>query len=161
MRPAFFWDSTQHRMVVFVPTLRDKLSVPSSEVKQLKKKMGPIRCPETSVLNYHFMPCKISKEYRSHLHRSVSLISWVIPLVRGIWPLKHEDSCGYCIYHQVKNRNSAFFPEYLSVSFYSCNKQRFFPCTALTDWSTSPFLDGRNQSLYRVARSRLTHLKWS
>jgi hypothetical protein len=182
--------------------------------------MGPIGCPETSVGNCHFTPCKISGEDRSHLHRSVRvrthqqsrvgsnpvqwhkdtvvalwLTSWydmifincnwvvtrwqytftrkqyieqhkyklmwksagrapslrvlpwhlpynwgkraenlsqgkkelsqvkknlsqsekpqsrVVPCVRGIWPPKQEESCGYCIYHQGKNRNSAFFPQ--------------------------------------------------
>ena len=67
--------------------------------------MEPIGCPEMSVLNCHFTPCKISEEYRSHLHRSVSLVSRVISLVQGIWPLKHEEICGYYIDHHPKYEN--------------------------------------------------------
>jgi hypothetical protein len=34
--------------------------------------MGPIRCPETSVNNYHTTPCNILEERRSHKHRGGS-----------------------------------------------------------------------------------------
>ena len=34
-----------------LPTFRDKLSVPSSKTKKFY--VGPIGCPETSVINYH------------------------------------------------------------------------------------------------------------
>jgi hypothetical protein len=36
--------------VVYAPTFRDNLSVPSTRVKCILK-MGPVGCPETSVLN--------------------------------------------------------------------------------------------------------------
>jgi hypothetical protein len=49
-----------------VPTFRDNVSVPSSRVKK-SKKMGPIRCPETSVNSYHTTLCKILEELRSQL----------------------------------------------------------------------------------------------
>jgi hypothetical protein len=32
-------------------------------------KMGPTRCPETSVNNYHTTPCNYSKDHRLHQHR--------------------------------------------------------------------------------------------
>jgi hypothetical protein len=52
------------------------VSVPSSRVKNPSRKdsdcwpvkMGPIRCPETSVNNYHTTPRNISEERRSHVH---------------------------------------------------------------------------------------------
>jgi hypothetical protein len=37
--------------------------------------MGPIRCPETSVKNYHTTPRNIPEERRSHQHRGGSLKS--------------------------------------------------------------------------------------
>jgi hypothetical protein len=37
--------------------------------------MGPIRCPETSVNNYHTTPRNIPEERRSHQHRGGSLKS--------------------------------------------------------------------------------------
>ena len=52
----------------FLPMFRDKLSVPSSRVNKsssswtsLSSKMGPIRYPETSIINYHYTLCKIPK----------------------------------------------------------------------------------------------------
>jgi hypothetical protein len=41
----------------------------------LPLKMGPIRCPETSVNNYHTTPGNIPEERRSHQHRRRSLKS--------------------------------------------------------------------------------------
>jgi hypothetical protein len=41
----------------------------------LPVKMGPIRCPETSVNNYHTTLCNIAEERRSHQHRGGSLKS--------------------------------------------------------------------------------------
>jgi hypothetical protein len=41
-------------------------------------KMGPIRCPETSVNNYHTTPCNVPEERRSHQHRGGSLKSLFI-----------------------------------------------------------------------------------
>jgi hypothetical protein len=38
-------------------------------------KMGPTRCPETSVNNYHTTPCNYPKDHRLHQHRGGSLKS--------------------------------------------------------------------------------------
>jgi hypothetical protein len=40
--------------------------------------MGPIRCPEALVNNYHATPRNIPEERRSHQHRGGSLKSWLI-----------------------------------------------------------------------------------
>jgi len=48
-----------------LPTFRDNLSVPFSEVK--KQNWDPIGCPETSVTNYHYLLFNNPKERRSHL----------------------------------------------------------------------------------------------
>jgi len=53
---------------VLLPTFRTKLSVPSSRVKQRKKKMGPTACPETSKTNHHSTLRHVTEERRSHLH---------------------------------------------------------------------------------------------
>jgi hypothetical protein len=37
--------------------------------------MGPTRCPETSVNNYHTTPCNYPKDHRLHQHRGGSLKS--------------------------------------------------------------------------------------
>jgi hypothetical protein len=64
-----------------LPTFRDNVSVPSSRAKSPRRplKVVPIRCPETSVNNYHTTPCDIEEECRSH--SSVSTIGPI--LVRG------------------------------------------------------------------------------
>jgi hypothetical protein len=49
-----------------LPTLRDKLSVPSSKVKGLLK-IRPKGCPETSVLIYNYKLHNITQEESSHL----------------------------------------------------------------------------------------------
>jgi hypothetical protein len=38
-------------------------------------KMGPTRCPQTSVNNYHTTPCNYPKDHRLHQHRGGSLKS--------------------------------------------------------------------------------------
>jgi hypothetical protein len=38
-------------------------------------KMGPTRCPETSVNNYHTKPCNYPKDHRFHQHRGGNLKS--------------------------------------------------------------------------------------
>jgi hypothetical protein len=43
-------------------------------------KMGPIRCPETSVNNCHTTLCIIPEEHRSHQHRGGSLKSTIMTL---------------------------------------------------------------------------------
>jgi hypothetical protein len=54
-----------------VLTFWDNLSVPSSRVKKSKTlKMGPIGCPETSVLKYHSVLRNIPEERRSHISSS-------------------------------------------------------------------------------------------
>jgi hypothetical protein len=54
-----------------LPTFWDNVLVPSSRVK----KMGPIRCPETSVKDYHSTLHNNPEECTSHQHRSRSLKS--------------------------------------------------------------------------------------
>jgi hypothetical protein len=51
-----------------LPTYWYNVSVPSSRVfwDSWPVKMGPIICPETSVNNYHTVPCNIPEERRSH-----------------------------------------------------------------------------------------------
>ena len=56
-----------------LPTRLDNVSVPSSRVK--KSENVPIRCPETSVKDYHITPRNIPEERRSHQHRGGSLKS--------------------------------------------------------------------------------------
>ena len=46
-----------------LPTFRDNPSVPSSRVK----KVGPLRCPETSARNYHYSLHNSPQELSSHL----------------------------------------------------------------------------------------------
>jgi hypothetical protein len=57
-----------------LPTLRYNLSVPPSRTGV--KKMEPIGCPETSVLNCHFSLCNDPEERSSHLI-ILRLIVWV------------------------------------------------------------------------------------
>jgi hypothetical protein len=62
----------------YLPTFRDNVSVPSSRVETLESrplKMGPTRCTETSVNNYHTTPCNYPKYHRLHQHRGGSLKS--------------------------------------------------------------------------------------
>jgi hypothetical protein len=47
------------------PMFRDNVSVPSSKVKK-SKKMGPIRCPETTVKDYHSTLRKAPEDRRAH-----------------------------------------------------------------------------------------------
>ena len=46
-----------------MPTFRDNVSVSSSRVK-CPSRMGPIRCPETSVKNYHTTPRNTPEDRR-------------------------------------------------------------------------------------------------
>ena len=57
----------------FLPTFRDKLLVPSSDVSTLR--MGSIGCPETSVRNYHYSLRNNPEERSSQLLRGGSLKS--------------------------------------------------------------------------------------
>jgi hypothetical protein len=61
----------QCRMVFLLQTFRNNLSVPSSWVKQSKKKVGPIGFSETSVTVDQSTLHKIPKEIRSQLYRAV------------------------------------------------------------------------------------------
>jgi hypothetical protein len=45
-------------------------------------KMGPIRCPETSVNNYHTTPCNYPEDHRFHQHRGGSLKSILYFIVK-------------------------------------------------------------------------------
>jgi hypothetical protein len=63
MRLALFWDITQRRVVILY---RRFSSRPSSSLK-----MGPIRCPETSVKNYHWTLRNIPEDRRSHILKAI------------------------------------------------------------------------------------------
>jgi hypothetical protein len=67
----------QRTTVVFLPTIRNNLFVPSSRIKQSRKplKIGPRGCPEASVRNYHSTLGKIPKEGRFYFHPDGSLRS--------------------------------------------------------------------------------------
>ena len=58
-----------------LPTFRDNISIPSLRVKSPSRKMGPIRCPETSVKNYHTTARNTPEERRFLQHRGGSLKS--------------------------------------------------------------------------------------
>jgi hypothetical protein len=69
MRSALLWDMMQRRVVIFLPTFRDNVSVPTTRVKSRtlgSLNMGPIRCPETSAKNYPTTPRNIPEERRSN-----------------------------------------------------------------------------------------------
>jgi hypothetical protein len=66
----------------YLPTFRDNVSVSSSRVKikgflsyleSWPVKMGPIRCPETSVNNYHTTPCNYPED-----HGLTSVYMWQV-----------------------------------------------------------------------------------
>jgi hypothetical protein len=61
----------------YLPTFRDNVSVPSSRVKipRWPVKMGTIRCPETSVNNYHTTPCNYPEDHIFYQHRGGRLKS--------------------------------------------------------------------------------------
>ena len=64
-KSALFWDTMRRRVLIVYR--RFGTSWPF--------KMGPIRCPETSVNNYHTTPRNIPEERRSYQHRGGSLKS--------------------------------------------------------------------------------------
>jgi hypothetical protein len=77
-RSALFWDITRRRVVTvhrrFGTTYRSHLH--GSRVRVLfTVKMVQIRCPETSVNNYHTTPRNIPEERRYHQHRGGNLKS--------------------------------------------------------------------------------------
>jgi hypothetical protein len=76
LRSALFWGVTQRRVVI--PYSRFRTTYRSSEAGVLHwtswpLKMGPIRCPETSVKGYHSTLRNTPEERRSHQHRGGSL----------------------------------------------------------------------------------------
>jgi hypothetical protein len=93
---AFFWDVTQRRMVIvywrFGKTCRSGLVAPC--------KMGPIRCPETSVKDYHSTLRNIPEERRSHQHRVGSLKSWI---ATG-WTVRESNPGGGEVFHARPDR---------------------------------------------------------
>jgi hypothetical protein len=54
----------------YLPTFRDNVLVPS---ESWPVRMGPIRCLETSVNDYHTTPCNNPEDHRFHQHRGGSL----------------------------------------------------------------------------------------
>jgi hypothetical protein len=60
----------------FLPTFRDKLSVPSSRAK--KYYVGAICCPEMSVINYHCTLCNNPERRSSLLMNVMSVCQWAI-----------------------------------------------------------------------------------
>jgi hypothetical protein len=71
-----------------LPTFWDNVSVLSSRAKTLflpswiswHLKMGPMRCPETSVKDFQSTPHTTPEERRAHQHRGRSLKSFIINL---------------------------------------------------------------------------------
>ena len=74
-------------------TFRDNVSFPSSRINKSKKKisswplkMGQIRCPETSVSDYHSTLRNIPKEHKSQLDMvtktSMKMATWVAETCR-------------------------------------------------------------------------------
>jgi hypothetical protein len=59
-----FWDITQRRLVIFYRRFGTTYRSVSSR-NYLLLEMGPTRCPETSVKNYHTTPPNIAEERRS------------------------------------------------------------------------------------------------
>jgi hypothetical protein len=55
-------------------TFRDNVSVPSWSVK-----IGPIRCPESSVSNYQTAPRNVAEEGRSHVHPMLTTLELQVP----------------------------------------------------------------------------------
>jgi hypothetical protein len=78
VRPAFFRDLTQSRMVFpyrrFGTTSLSRLQGSNSPIplKLHALEDGTIRCPETSVAKCHFALRKTPEDHRSHFHRGGS-----------------------------------------------------------------------------------------
>jgi hypothetical protein len=76
LRPAIFWAVMHRRVVIlyrrFGTTFRSKDAGQLHWTSWLLK-MGPIRCPETSVKDYHSTLRNIAEESTSHQHGGGSL----------------------------------------------------------------------------------------
>jgi hypothetical protein len=83
--------------------------------------MGPIRCPETSVNNYHTMPCNYPEDHRFHQHRGGSLISrrLFVSLDKQIWmPYRLGYKClpdNYVAIFQLSGLDEYSFTSHVSV----------------------------------------------
>jgi hypothetical protein len=67
-----------------LPTFRDNVSALSSRVNSPDSwplKVGLIRCPETSVNNYHTTPRNFPEQRRSHLYAFVTSHSYSLPFL--------------------------------------------------------------------------------
>jgi hypothetical protein len=86
-RSELFWGITRAPAVIvyrrFGTTYRSHLQGSRGFSNSWPLKMGTIRCPETSVNNYHSTPRNIPEERRSHQRRGGSLTS----LQGRIWRL--------------------------------------------------------------------------
>jgi hypothetical protein len=102
LKSDVFWGITRLRVVIVVnnyhTTPRNTPEERRSHQHPLTLdpwKLGPIRCPETSVNNYHTTPRNTSEGRRFHRHRGGSLKSKNISLViSDILPLKMFEVCG-------------------------------------------------------------------
>ena len=94
MRSALFWDITRRRVVTFTDVSGQRIGPISTS--QESEKMGPIRCPVTSVNNYHKTPPNIPEERRSQggiIFRSMATAVQIpdiycLPYLFFIQPLK-------------------------------------------------------------------------
>jgi len=90
-KSALFWDVT-HRRLIFLPTFRYILSVPSWKIKSSwttwPVKMGLIGCSIPFVANYQSTLRNIPDERRPHLHRGRSLKS--VNVTRGFFRRKQS-----------------------------------------------------------------------
>ena len=74
MRPLFFVDVTQIRLVNFLATFRDSVSFPSFRCKLEPWEMGPIGCPETSAAKYQTTLQQHPRRRRPNLHATDACI---------------------------------------------------------------------------------------
>jgi hypothetical protein len=78
LRSALFWDITRRRVVITDVSGQRICPIFTGHRDSWPVKMGSIRCPETSVNNYHTTPCNIPEERRSHQYSGGSLKSCLL-----------------------------------------------------------------------------------
>jgi uncharacterized membrane protein YbaN (DUF454 family) len=92
MKSVVFWVITRRCAVIiyrrFGTTYRSHLHgsrFQDSYLESWPVKMGPIRCPETSVNNYHTTPCNNPEDQRFHQHRGGSLKSKFYACLKSVF----------------------------------------------------------------------------
>ena len=96
-------------------TLRDNLSGPSSGVKNRKKnlKIGPIGCPATSVLNYHYSRRNDPEERGSHVQQQcVTLPNSGVHKTTRTFADDHFSTAGWsCLRGSVRDCHSVSYAD--------------------------------------------------